>query len=336
MNSLIALEKIGLLFWKKPKGEVASSALSRTLKKQPRYNAKHLGNTIRKKSLREKWQSKRECRRQQDTLGRTRKRKSGGQQQYRLVKLVMVLGVVLFGGYLLVIGPLQRVYGNWSYFRIHDIEVSGCLMTTPGNLKKFANISFEMNMLTLDPEAMQERLQKHPWIAHADIKRIWPDGLAITVQEHRPNALIVNTDEDGLRYLDRKGKIFAVVAPGQDVDFPVITGLDVFNTDEEKERLLSEASSFLRLAERNNPNLPAQNISEIHFNSAGELIVYLVEQPFPIYIGKGDIKRKYYQLWKVLEVLYRKKKGKAIIDSVAYIRMDYQENKVLVARSHTG
>ena len=237
---------------------------------------------------------------------------------------------------MLVTGPMQKLYGNIKYFRIQEIEVSGCVKTNPVSLRRFADISYEMNMLTIDPEEIQDRLEEHPWIKAASVRRIWPDAITVKINEYRPQALVVQEGKGEFEYLDRKGNIFAAVRPGQEMDFPVITGLDTFDTDTEKKELLGTAISFLKLAGRNNPNLPSQNVSEIHFSSQGELILYLVEYPFPIYFGKGEIRRKYYQLRKVLEVLYRKKKGNAIIDNVAYIRMDYQKNKVLVAQRQAG
>ena len=333
MNNKKLFEKIRSLFLKKPNGGSSLSALSRKLNQRPCYKAKHLGAQTRKKSLMERWQAKRGSSLQTGIRPVAKRKEKNFRKPF--IQAVFA-GLFLVCGYLFVVGPLQMLYGNWSYFRINEIEINGCLMTTPNSLRKFADISYEMNMLTIDPEAMEKRLLSHPWIDRAEIRRIWPDRLAISIREYRPNALIVQAEEEGFNYLDRNGRIFAAVTSGQDLDFPVITGLDAFNTREEKERLLAEATSFLRLAERNNPNLPAQNISEIHFNRAGELILYLVDQPFPIYFGKGDIKRKYYQLRKVLEVLYRKHKGKSIIGDVAYIRMDYQDDKVIVIRSSTG
>ena len=148
--------------------------------------------------------------------------------------------------------------------------------------------------------------------------------------------MIVEGTEEPLKYMDSAGVVFAPVAAGQELDLPVITGLDAFNTNEEKQQMIDSATSFLRLAKRNNPNLPAQNVSEIHFTVNGELVLYLVKHPFPIYFGKEGIKRKYYQLRKVLEVLYRKQNGSAMIEKVAYIRMNYQDNKVLVVQKYAG
>jgi cell division protein FtsQ len=330
LKNLTLLGKIRSLYGKKEKKESGVSALSRKSNQQC-YQEKHLGGAARRKSLREQWQAKREGRRQQRAVP------IGGhhtEKQRSPLKLVLLAGIALLGGYLLLVGPMQTLFSNLQYFRIHDIEINGCVVTNSSGLRKFADISYELNMLTLDPKAIKGRLEGHPWVEHAEIRRMWPDRLAVSIREHRALALVVQDGENGFMYLDGKGNLFAAVAPGQELDFPVITGLDAFDTEAEKEQLLAEGTSFLRQAGRNNPNLPAQNVSEIHFNGAGELILYLVDQPFPIYFGKGDVKRKYYQLRKVLEVLYRKKNGRIMIENVAYIRMDYQEDKVLVARRH--
>jgi cell division protein FtsQ len=332
MNSLTLSGKIKSLFIRKGKKKSRTSALSRKFE-QHNYKAKHQGATARKKSIREKLLAKREEHRRQRVLpipGRD------SVKQRSPFKLLLLAGLIFSGGFFLLLGPVQTFFGDLQYFRIHEIEISGCVVTNPKALRKFANISYAVNMLTIDPKDMQERLENHPWVRQAEVRRIWPDGLNVSIREHRPQALVVQNDGNGFSYFDNKGTIFTEVVPGQDLDFPVITGLGAFETELEKEKFLDAATSFLRLAGRNNPNLPAQNVSEIHFDGDGELILYLVDHPFPIYFGKGDIKRKYYQLRKVLEVLYRKKNGKVMIENVAYIRMDYQENKVLVAQGHAG
>ncbi len=262
----------------------------------------------------------------------------GGKKTKRVagsLKLTMVLGCLLAGAYFLLTGPMHSLYDELRYFRIHEIEISGCRTINPEDLRKFAAISYEMNMLSLEPKAIQKRLLKHDWVKSARVQRVWPDGLAISIQEHRPQALLIRDDGKELNYVSSSGVVFAKVDRGQELDYPVITGLDSFTTEEAQKKLLASANLFLRLAERNNPNLPAQNISEIHFTEDGALILYLVEHPFPIYFGKDEIKRKYSQLRRVLEVLYRKRrgKGKAKIDEVAYILMDYQKDKVLVAQN---
>jgi cell division protein FtsQ len=334
VDNKTVFEKIKTLFERRSKSERTSSPLAQKFSNRQSYKSGHSGTGTRTKSFLEKWRTKKEKRLQKTpilSIGRNTEKKNRPP-----LKFFLFIGAMVTGVYLFVIGPMQSLYGNLQTFRIHEIAISGCVMTTPAALRKFADISYEMNMLSIDRDAMQNRLEKHPWVATAAIRRIWPDRLNVVIREYRPSALVVLEGKDGFEYLDRKGVSFATVIPGQEIDFPVISGLDAFDTKAEKKELLDAATLFLSLAARNNPNLPAQNISEIHFNSDGELILYLVEHPFPIYFGKGEIKRKYYQLRKVLGVLYRKKRGAAMIDEVAYIRMDYQKNKVLVAKKQAG
>jgi cell division protein FtsQ len=336
VKSLKILEKIGLLTGRKNKSEAPGSVFSQKIKQQPYYKASSLGEGPgqRKKSLREQWQTRRKHR-QQPEVGRPGRQKN--EKHFRRpLQMVLLLSLVLFAGNLILNGSIGSLFGTWDYFSIHEIEISGCRMTSPKGLREYAEISYQMNMLTIDPQAMKERLQDHPWVVAADIRRIWPDGLTVSIREYQPLALIVQGDEEPMQYMDGAGVIFAPVATGQELDFPVITGLDAFHTNEEKEQMIDSATSFLRLAKRNNPNLPAQNVSEIHFTEDGELILYLVKHPFPIYFGKEGVKRKYYQLRKVLEVLYRKGNGRAMIEKVAYIRMNYQDDKVLVVQKYAG
>ncbi len=330
INSLLVKNR--LFSGNKKNKENGGSSLSRDLN-QKGYREKYLNTESRKKSLREKWQAKREGRK---LLVREGIKGQKTEKKQSLFVQAALAGVVLISVYFATTGVLSGFLGDLLYFRIHEIEFSGCVVTNQKDLRKYANITYELNMLTLHPKAIEERLERHAWIKKATVRRIWPDGLVVSIKEFRPRALVAQGDDKSFQYLDRNGALFAAVEAGQDIDFPVITGLDVFKTEPEKKELIASANMFLRLAGENNPNLPAQNISEIHFTTEGELILYLVERPFPIYFGKGAIRRKFSQLHRVLKVLYKKKKGKAIIEEVAYIRMDYQDDKVLVARNHSG
>jgi hypothetical protein len=91
----------------------------------------------------------------------------------------------------------------------------------------------------------------------------------------------------------------------------------------------SDVFELLKLANRNNPILPEQSISEIHIAKKGELILYLLDRPFPIYLGKeGKISTRYYRLVKVLKDLYKTKE----FSEVSYIRLDYQKDTILVGK----
>ncbi len=235
-------------------------------------------------------------------------------------------------------GPLVNAVSDMKFFKIREITITGCRMTTPALIRELTGIRYQASLMTLNPTHVEAILKAHPWIASAEVKRDWPDVLVVSIKEYAAEALIAQ-ETGGSRqffYLDKDGVAFAPVEPGQDMDFPVVTGLDAQGDAGVRPAMISEALIFLKLVRQNNPNLPLQNLSEIHLDREAGMTIYLVDYPFPIYFGSGQVRTKYSRLKRVLDVLYREtEQGKTIAD-VAYIRMDYQENKVLVAHSGSG
>ncbi len=280
-----------------------------------------------------------------------------------LLALVVSLVMVAYG-------PLMTMVSGLNLFKIREVTITGCRITTPALIRELAGIRYQSSMMMLKPGHIKAILKAHPWIAEVEIKRQWPDALVISVKEHVVEALILQEVAGSKKffYLDDSGVVFAPVEPGEDMDFPVITGLEVNAiggtrhpvqaTDTKNnanqglaaaagaiqgvsravalQEMLREPLAFLKLVRQNNPNLPIQNLSEIHVDQEAGMTLYLVDYPFPIYFGKGEIRTKYSRLKRVLEALYKDTGQGMTIADVAYIRMDYLENKVLVAHSGSG
>jgi cell division protein FtsQ len=225
-----------------------------------------------------------------------------------------------------------------KYFHIQNIEIKGCKVTSQQEIRESGGFSYGTSLFNVDPASAAAKLKEHKWIADAVVTRKWPDRLVINIKEFVPEAIVAqgSSGGDSLFYVNRQGVCFTPVKPGEDVDFPVITGLDTLSTEKDRKDAIGDALSFLKLANRNNPNLPAQLVSEINIDEKEGMVIYLVEHPFPIYYGREDVGKKYKQLRKVLEMLYKKQKNQMEISQVMYIRMDYLTNKVLVAQSGSG
>jgi cell division protein FtsQ len=226
-----------------------------------------------------------------------------------------------------------------SIFQLHEVTFTGCSATTGEALRARAGlVLYQTNLLRLDTKEVERRIAEDPWVSSVRVECDWPSRLNITVTEHAPLALIGDEGgkDGGLSYIDQFGNIFMAVRPGQDIDYPVITGLAKIQEKKQRQEILDDIFEFLRQTEKNNPNLPTQAISEMHINGSGELVIFLVEYPFPIFFGRGRAETKYNRLVKVLEVLYKKHENKMQISQVEYIRMDYLNDKVLVAQSGSG
>ena len=220
---------------------------------------------------------------------------------------------------------------NSDFFQVTSLKIEGNRMTSKEQIAALSKVDIHSNLLAIKVSEVKSLLESHPWIASVDISRDWPNRLLITVKEKKPVALL--SRDSGLFYLDNKGMIIAAAAPSQELDFPVITGLENFafspTSDNRVPESLQQSMILLKLADRNNIILPEQNISEIHISRDGELILYLLEKAFPIYLGKdGDVSTRYYRLVKVLRDLYKSKE----FSEVSYIRFDYQKDSILVGK----
>ncbi|GBE13027.1 cell division protein FtsQ [bacterium BMS3Bbin14] len=243
--------------------------------------------------------------------------------------LILVL-LVVAGGWL-----SYRMVSASDIFCLTTVTIKGNKMTRDQQIIDAARLEPGGNLLALDTVRAAKMVEKLPWIAQARIKRYWPSTVEVIVQEHRPLAL-VNLGPAGrqrLFYVDEQGRVFAPLAVSGDCDFPVLTGTAVTGSLKDGQVMADsqagQALALLQLAARGNQILPVQSISEVHVSDKEGLIVYLVDYPFPIYMGNEHIRTRYYQLVKILGRLYRRHRVKNIIE----IRMNYAKNRILVASS---
>jgi cell division protein FtsQ len=221
------------------------------------------------------------------------------------------------------------------FFKVSEIIFSDTRTLSKEKLREASGIILHQTSLVgLNCARVEASLNTAPWVAQAEVQRKWPSTIMISIVENVPVALLHSKIKNGdqLQYIDEKGVPFLQVGPGFDIDFPVITGLNEIKEPRVRDKALSEALVFLDNVSGDNPYLPAQSVSEIHLNQNGEMVVYLVEYPFPIFFGNDNTSTKYARLVQVLKALYKKQKGKESISQIEYIQMDYLNDKVLVAQ----
>ena len=238
--------------------------------------------------------------------------------------LLILLSLLLWQAY--------HLFEHSGVFVVRKITIQGLQKASEEEILRLAQLKIGMPMLGFTAKEVEKRICTNAWIDRATLHRSWPYALHIVIQEHRPLAIINLENGPGLYYLDHNGKVFAPVESGQDLDFPVVTGLHLPKVPTDLHQagpVAGEAVRFLHFAALGNPILPMQSISEIHVSRENGIIAYLVERPFPIHLGYGNIKTRYYQLVGLLEQLYRKEK----IEHIKEIRMDYQADRILVSKT---
>lgn len=83
-------------------------------------------------------------------------------------------------------------------FTLNRIELHGDLQRhTPEALRAHAMPRLAGNFFSLDLRQAQAVFEALPWVRHAEVRRIWPDAIAVRLEEHVAVALWEGSDEAG-------------------------------------------------------------------------------------------------------------------------------------------
>ncbi|MFW8600610.1 cell division protein FtsQ/DivIB [Desulfobacterota bacterium M19] len=252
------------------------------------------------------------------------RRSSENRRQFiLLIILLAVIGGGAAGLGMLVYHSLSRS----DFFQITEIRINGIHRLGRDRVLTLGRVRVGDNLLSLNPDKIKTRLAAEPWIAGVEVDRQWPNRLIINIKERKPLCLLNQGGK--LSYVDGHGRVFAAVEAGEELDYPVISGLPAAAKAGPPGSSLTPALKFIHYAaEPGSDFLPRQNISELHF-SRGGIILFMADRPFPIYLGTVIDKKLYSRLARVLAWLYKHRKFK----EVSYIKMGYGNEKILVVKN---
>lgn len=148
--------------------------------------------------------------------------------------LVLTLGLIVLGsaGGVLAGGYVQRAAGrlqaalaapfSGAGFVVREIALTGEERTTAAAAYKALGISKGASIFGVRPEAARLRLLALPWIADAEVRRRFPDGVSVRLIEKRPFALWKNGDD--LWVLERSGAVIVAVGANDFGRLPLVMG----------------------------------------------------------------------------------------------------------------
>ncbi|WP_409308174.1 cell division protein FtsQ [Pectobacterium sp. B1J-3] len=131
-------------------------------------------------------------------------RRSNGGQLAGMLFLLMVVGTIVWGGWMVVEWmkdasrlPLSRmvVTGDRQYTTNDDIRQAILALGAPGTF------------MTQDVNVIQQQIERLPWIKQASVRKQWPDELKIHLVEYVPVARW-----NDLLMVDAEGNAFSVPA----------------------------------------------------------------------------------------------------------------------------
>lgn len=191
---------------------------------------------------------------------------------------------------------------------LRSVAVSGVEGERAREVVAYAEVAQGEPLLSLDLDLVKARVEQHPFVARANVRRVPPDGLEIEVEERVPRALV--SVEGALYLVDGRGAAQKRARPGDGLDLPVITGLpsSVFEGLGSDEVAPAVALALRVLDAHDAAGAPGGALAEV-FMETPERPVAVLDDGTRVVLGEGDLDRKMARLGRVVSALSRQGKG---------------------------
>jgi cell division protein FtsQ len=143
----------------------------------------------------------------------------------RLMNGVSTAVFAIAGATLLAAGVLWLARAPW--FPIRAIQLEGDLQrNSVTTIRANTTPRLAGNFFSFDLGAARQAFEAVPWVRQAVVRRVWPDRVAVRLEEHRAAALWQSADGNE-RLVNSFGEVFeANVGDVEDEDLPLLAGPD--------------------------------------------------------------------------------------------------------------
>jgi cell division protein FtsQ len=211
--------------------------------------------------------------------------------------------------------------GKWFYrflytsgeFNLEEIDVQGLKWLQEKEILDLVSLEFSRNIFNINLEEARERIEIHPRIKTATLRRRAPNRIIILVEERQPIALI-NRD-GGFLGIDEDYVPFLLIEPPAAVDLPFITGVDpsaIVMGRESDSIMLKRALDILKTILLLKGSLFNQ-LSEIRIEG-NEITLYTTADAAQVLIGKEDFQDQLLKLQGVFIHLDKETRSAEYID----------------------
>ncbi len=240
---------------------------------------------------------------------KNRRRQDAAQKKEAVTGAVRTHGPGLLKAILLTGLTIALVWGgielrHWALtsptFLLKQTTFSGLQRAMPAELLKLSGLTVGQNLWSLDMEALERAMSTHPWVRSVEVRRHFPSSVSVDVVEHVPAALAVLGD---LYLLDEDGEPFKRLQPGDELDLPLITGVDRegYLGDEGKTReRFRQALAVVDAYAATQPG-KRERLSEVRVSEEGMVLV--MADGLEVRMGEGDTDAKLERLARVREEL---------------------------------
>ena len=144
-----------------------------------------------------------------NATGNTRIEAGGADGFWQRPMLVNLLAdVLLLGGGGLLAWAAAMAFQSLPVFPLRQLVVATPLdQVSRAQIEHTARSALSGNFFTVNLETARTAFERMPWVRAASLRRLWPDGIELTLEEHRAAARW--TPQDGeARLVSTRGEVF--------------------------------------------------------------------------------------------------------------------------------
>jgi len=142
------------------------------------------------------------------------------------VRLMNAIAVLVFALALLALAAAALAWAaRRPQFQFGDVRLEGDLQrNSVTTVRANAMPHLAGNFFTMDLARTRAAFEQVPWVRHAVVRRVWPNRLVVSLEEHQPVALWLG-DENSDKMVNSHGEVFeANVGDVEDDSLPQFAG----------------------------------------------------------------------------------------------------------------
>ncbi|KKX29256.1 cell division protein FtsQ [Rhizobium sp. LC145] len=109
-------------------------------------------------------------------------------------------------------------------FAIEDVRVSGNNETSEIDILQLLGLDGTTSLLALDVEAARRKLSELPWVEYAEVRKVYPRTIEVTLKERQAFGIWQHGSE--LSLIERNGSVIAPLRDSKFASLPLFVGRD--------------------------------------------------------------------------------------------------------------